>query len=123
MRIDDPSAMAPNAAATTAPTLRARYGSRAQKIPMSFDDVTPDWLTQTLRLRYSDLVVTDMEVVEFINGHTTKVRVKLDLNSAGIDAGVPKHVCLKANWSGEFQTLDIYANEARFYREIRDALP
>lgn len=122
MRIDVSGEAVPNAT-PAASMQRARYGNRAQKLPVSFDAVTPDWLTQTLQSRYPALVVSDMEVIEFINGHTTKVRVRLDLNSAGIDAGVPRHVCLKANWSGEFQTLDIWANEARFYREVRDVLP
>jgi hypothetical protein len=36
-------------------------------------------------------------VVEVRNGHTTKLRARLELNEVGQRAGIPPHVCLKSN--------------------------
>ncbi len=98
------------------------YQQRATALPRDVDAVTPAWLTGTLAQRYPGLVVRDMEVVELRNGHTTKMRVRLDLNEAGRASGVPSQVCLKSNWSGGFANVDIHALEARFYHQIRDAM-
>src|ERR1700677_309336 len=102
---------------------RAGYTARTERLPTSLDAVTPDWLTRTLRLRYPAIEVTNIKVLDLVNGHTTKLRAELELNAPGLDAGFPSRVCIKANWSGTHQDLDIYANEARFYRELRDAIP
>lgn len=93
------------------------YG-RIEKLPRSFNDVDAPLMTQLIGQRYPGVVVNDMEVVELKNGHTTKVRVKLDLNAAGRDAGIPEQVCIKANWSGSFAGVDIHALEAAFYHNV-----
>ena len=49
------------------------------------------------------------------------MRVRLDLNDVGVAAGIPEHVCLKANWSG-LRTGLICEREARFYHLIGDGL-
>lgn len=89
---------------------------------MQLDQVTPAWLTRTLQHRYPDLVVNDFKIVKVISGHTTKVRLKLDLNDAGRTAGIPEHVCLKGNFSGDPLSSNVCALEARFYRYVRDDL-
>src|SRR3546814_9848263 len=76
------------------------YRPRAEKIPTSLDDVTPEWLTHTLQHRYPAVVVTGFEQTGLKNSHTTKLRLRLDLNAAGREAGLPELVCLTAHWSG-----------------------
>ncbi|MBU4035029.1 MAG: hypothetical protein KKA35_01220, partial [Proteobacteria bacterium] len=88
---------------------------RTERLPSDMKGVTADWLSRILRLEYPDIVVKNMEVVEFIGGHDTKLRLKLDLNKAGIDAGIPEHVCLKSNLEGHAPSLPVGVNEARFY--------
>ena len=73
------------------------------------------------RNRYPGIVVTSFDDVECKNSHTTKLRVRLDLNDVGVAAGIPEHVCLKANWSG-LRTGLICEREARFYHLISDGL-
>ena len=71
---------------------------RNERLPLDYGQVDAQWLTRTLQSAYPGVEVKAMEEVEFIPGHTTKARVRLDLNQAGIDAGLPEQVCLKANW-------------------------
>lgn len=98
------------------------YPARTGTLTRNLNDVTPEWLTGLMRNRYPGIVIHGWEVLDLRNGHTTKMRVKLDMNAAGHAAGIPEHVCLKANWSGGFAEVDIHALEARFYHHARDAM-
>jgi hypothetical protein len=93
---------------------------RTEKLPEVVEQVNAEWLTRLLQNRYPGLVVENMEVVKLIN--TTKLRLALDLNKVGRDAGIPQNVCVKSNWSGKFRNVDISELEARFYYFIRDSL-
>jgi hypothetical protein len=73
-----------------------------------------------LQYRYPKVVVEQMDVVGVHAGHTTKLRVKLRLNEAGVRAGIPEHVCLKANWSGNPFSSPVCLHEARFYYFVRN---
>jgi hypothetical protein len=97
------------------------YPARTQRLPRHLDEVTPAWLSDELALKYPGLVVRDFEVLETKNSHTTKLRVRLDLNDIGHEAGLPEQVCLKANWSG-LRTGLIAEREARFYHLIGQGL-
>lgn len=101
------------------------YPRRTEPLPRSLEEVTPEWLTRTLQLRYPALRVEGFDTVQVVNTHTTKLRLKLDLNQAGREAGLPENVCLKANWSGDplSSSAGICALEARFYHHMREALP
>src|SRR3546814_15757804 len=92
--------------------------SRTERLPTRFEDVSADWLTRTLQGQYPGIVVEEMKLVELIAGHTTKARVEVKLNQAGVDAGIPRQLCLKANWSGSPLSSPVCVNEARFYKEF-----
>ncbi|MBR9909328.1 MAG: phosphotransferase [Gammaproteobacteria bacterium] len=104
---------------TTATTDRP-YPARQGRLPRQLEEVTAEWLTTLLGYRYPGIQVEGFEVVELKNSHTTKLRVALDLNQVGIDAGVPRHVCLKSNWSEGFESGEICELEARFYYLMRN---
>ncbi|WP_232455642.1 phosphotransferase [Sphingomonas sp. KC8] len=87
-------------------------------IPMTLDGVSAEWLTAILQSRYPGIVVEAMDEVHLRNSHTTKYQVRLTLNEIGRLAGIPEHVCLKANWAG-FDSKDICRLEARFYENFR----
>ncbi len=91
------------------------YATRDGRLPRKLTDVTPEWLGSLLAHRYPRIEVHSFEVVEVINSHTTKFRVELELNEVGLAAGIPRHVCLKSNWSEGIGTGDICETEARFY--------
>jgi Phosphotransferase enzyme family len=110
-----------NAVAAESPLGADRpYPTRTAPLPRQLDEVTPPWLTGLLANRYPGIVVHDFETVEVKSSHTTKVRLRLDLNQVGRTAGIPEHVCLKCNWSG-FRTQGICELEARFYDLLFDA--
>ena len=83
------------------------YPARGEPLPRQLDAVTREWLTGMLQHRYPAVVVREMQFIDVRNGHTTKVRLKLDLNEAGREAGIPEYVCLKSNWSEGFDSGDI----------------
>jgi hypothetical protein len=95
------------------------YPEREGRLPRDLDAVTPQWLTALLQPRYPGIEVTGLDRVEVRNGHTTKLRVALDLNDAGRRAGIPHNVCLKSNWSEGFESGEICELEARFYQFVR----
>jgi Ecdysteroid kinase-like family len=98
------------------------YPDRTERLPEAVEQVDAAWLTRLLQNKYPGVVVESMEVVKLINTHTTKLRLALELNQAGRDAGIPRHVCVKSNWSGKFRNVDISELEARFYYFVRDSL-
>lgn len=95
------------------------YPMREGQLPRDLGAVTPRWLTGLLQRRYPGIEVNGFEQVEIRNGHTTKLRVALDLNEAGRAAGIPRNICLKSNWSEGFESGEICELEARFYHYMR----
>ncbi len=91
------------------------YPQRSGRLPRHLSEITAAWLTQLLQPRYPGVEVLALTAVEVRNGHTTKFRVRLELNEVGQHAGIPAHVCLKSNWSEGFESGDICELEARFY--------
>lgn len=91
------------------------YPARTEKLPTTMDNVNAEWLGNIMSYKYPGVVANSMETVELLNSHTTKWRIKVDWNGAGKAAGLPEHLCIKANWSGMFSNVDIHALEARFY--------
>jgi hypothetical protein len=91
------------------------YPARTDHIPTSMDGIDAAWLSRMMGYKYPGVVASNMETVELLNSHTTKWRIKVDWNEAGVAAGLPAHLCMKANWSGAFDNVDIHALEARFY--------
>lgn len=91
------------------------YPQRTEKLPWSKEEITPQRLTSLLQNRYPGVVVENLEEIQFIDSHTSKLRLKLTLNQAGKDAGIPENVCIKSNYSGAFDNVDICELEAQFY--------
>jgi hypothetical protein len=98
------------------------YPARKGRIVRDLDQVTPQWLTGLLQNRYPGVVVENTEVIGLKNSHTTKLRLRWELNAAGKAAGLPAQVCLKANWSDGFESGEICELEARFYHFMQGQL-
>src|SRR6201999_2025807 len=75
------------------------YGpyQRDEPMPMHWEAITAEWLGTMLANRYPGIAVESLETVELRNTHTTKLRVRAEYNQAGRSAGLPNHLCLKAN--------------------------
>lgn len=91
------------------------YPNRTDPLPWKKADITPQWLSSALQNRYPGVVVESMKELQFIDSHTSKLRMELTYNQAGIDAGLPSHLCLKSNFSGGFDDVDICMLEAQYY--------
>lgn len=98
------------------------YPQREGSLPRQLDEVNSSWLSALLTARYPGVVVEEMEIVQLINSHTTKLRVKLTYNELGRQLGLPQHVCLKSNWSEGFESGEICELEARFYHLMQNQL-
>ena len=84
-------------------------------MPWKKEEVTAEWMTRLLQNRYPGIVVENIELLQLFDSHTTKMRLALDFNEAGRAAGLPRQMCLKSNYSGDFAEVDICELEARFY--------
>ncbi|WP_336971159.1 oxidoreductase family protein [Sphingobium aromaticiconvertens] len=98
------------------------YPQRAELLPWTWQEVTAPWLTRTLQNKYPGIIAESLEVVQLIDSHTTKLRVRVGFNAVGKAAGFPDRLCLKSNWSGGFDDVDICAIEARFYHFLADEM-
>ena len=85
------------------------YPGRTELLPAG--RFTPDaqWLGSLMANKYPGVVAEKLEVVQLFDSHTTKLRVAVDWNEAGKAAGLPRNLCVKANWSGMFDDVDIHA--------------
>lgn len=96
-------------------SLARGHTSRSERLPLTYEGVTAPWLTSVLQAQYPGAVIHSMEMTGQVFGHTSKARYALNLNDVGIKAGIPAHVCLKANWTGDPLSSEVCVNEARFY--------
>jgi hypothetical protein len=96
------------------------YPQRTGRLPRQLSEISAAWLTQLLQPRYPGIEVLALTAVEVRNGHTTKLRARLELNEVGQRTGIAAHVCLKSNWSEGFESGDICELEARLYHLARD---
>lgn len=96
----------------------------ARTTPLPHGRFTPDaeWLGMLMAHKYPGAVAQSMEVVQLFDSHTTKLRVAVEWNDAAKAAGLPRNLCIKSNWSGMFDNVDIHALEARFYHFLTDKL-
>lgn len=104
---------------TPNPSMPSPYPARTESLPWQVGEVTREWLTRTLGYRYPGIVAEAMEVNQFIDSHTSKLRISVEFNDVGRNAGIPRNLCLKSNWSGDFEDVDICELEAHFYHFLR----
>jgi hypothetical protein len=98
------------------------YPGRKELLPWSRDAVDAAWLTRLVQNKYAGVVAESLEPVQLFDSHTTKWRIKVGWNAAGKAQGLPENLCLKSNWSGAFNDVDICALEARFYYFLADKM-
>ena len=65
------------------------YPARTDHIPTSMDGIDAAWLSRMMGYKYSGVVASNMETVELLNRHTTKWRIMVAWNEAGVAAGLP----------------------------------
>ncbi|MCW2525446.1 MAG: hypothetical protein JWM76_306 [Pseudonocardiales bacterium] len=98
------------------------YGpyQRPAPLPRHWKQITAEWLTSVLTNKYPGVVVETLEMVELKNTHTSKLRMLASYNEVGRAAGLPPHICLKANFTGKDSPVDICKVEAQFYHDLAE---
>jgi hypothetical protein len=93
-------------------------------LPVTVEEITPDWLTAALRLRAPGVTVHGCEVVNVINTTTTKVRLRLDRDQKAIAAGIPELVIVKGGFQPHSRELaNMHLREVRGYRDVFPRVP
>jgi hypothetical protein len=88
-------------------------------LPITVEEVTPQWLTAALRTRAPGVTVRACEVLDVINTTTTKIRIRLDLDEAGQRAGIAERIIVKGGFQAHSRELDhMHLREVRGYRDI-----
>lgn len=89
--------------------------------PNAIEDITAEWLTATLEIRYPGTVVSAVRHGTSIHGTATKVRLMLDYNAEGHRHRLPPTMWFKGGLEDHSATEDmllVYAGEAAFYQNI-----
>ncbi len=91
--------------------------------PLHPASITSDWLTEVLQLLVPGVQVTSVRHLDKMFGTTTHLRIGLDYNTAGIEAGLPQTMYLKLAprepATRVFISLfNLAQHETRFYNEI-----
>lgn len=88
-------------------------------LPPTIDDISAQWLTTALSIKYPDVMVTGFRVEEVIHGTTTKIRLALGYNDWGREAQLPPTMILKGGYEPHsVPARDMYVNEVLFYRDV-----
>lgn len=92
-------------------------------LPLTLDEITPEWLTAALRERYPGVTVLQAAVGEILHGTASKVRVHVTYDVAGLRAGLPPTLIVKGGFSAHRELMyREYMLEARFYAELEPRL-
>src|ERR1700740_882148 len=95
-------------------------------MPLTIEEITPEWLTAELRTRAPAARVESVEVVDVIRSTTTKVRLRLGLDAASRRAGLPEVMILKGGFephSRHVEMTNMHEKEVRGYRDVFPAMP
>ncbi len=88
-------------------------------LPLTVDEITVDWLTAALRERAPGATVNSFEIVKSEYATCTKLWLRLDLDQAGHDAGIPERVVLKGGFEDHGRLFyQMHEREARGYRDL-----
>ncbi len=88
-------------------------------LPIAIEEIDRDWLTAALRTRAPGVAVRACEIVDMKRGTCTKIRLRLHMDNAGRDAGIPETVVLKGGFEPHSRDMAImHEREARGYRDV-----
>jgi hypothetical protein len=94
-------------------------GSAHFPLPITIEEINRDWLTSALRTKNPKVTVLDFEIVNVTYSTCTKIRLKLKLNDAGKQAGIPELVILKGGFENQGRLwCQMHEREVRGYRDV-----
>jgi len=88
------------------------------RLPLTLQEITPEWLTAALRKRDPDVCVDEVDIVEVIRGTSTKIRIRPRYREARIAR--PETMIVKGGFETHSAAMQpMYFNEMRFYRDVQ----
>lgn len=90
-------------------------------LPLTFEEINNQWLTEALRVRFPGVTVEHSEIVDVNRGTCTKIRLRLQMDEAGRQAGIPETVILKGGF--EKHSRDMYVTHQKEVNAYRDLYP
>lgn len=88
-------------------------------LPITVEEITPEWLTAALRTRAPGVTVRGVEVVDSIFTTCSKFRLKLDRDDQAKRAGIPEFVILKGGFEEQGRLwCQMHEREVRGYRDV-----
>lgn len=92
--------------------------TQTASLPMSFDALTADWVTQALAERYPGTIVTKLTLGKTISGTGSKAQLFLEYNNTGQDYGLPASMYAKGGFDWHAQAVKAsYIYEAKFWAD------
>jgi hypothetical protein len=99
---------------------------KAPELPMSYEEITPAWLSAALGSGHPGAEVVAHRLSEPDEGTSSRRRIFLEWNEAGVAAGLPASVFCKSTMTLESRYLlgmnGGIAAETMFFRDIREGL-
>jgi thiamine kinase-like enzyme len=103
-----------------------RVATSAHDIPLSFEAITPEWLTAVLCKKHPTARVIDRELGPRDSGTSNRRRIKLRYNEEGEGSCLPKSVFCKASQDLANRLISGHSGgihcEVTFYNDVRDRL-
>lgn len=95
------------------------------RLPMTVTEVTPAWLESALRRNHPTVRVEDVEIIEQIQGTSSKIRINASYADPPTPATPPAALCIKGGFDDDlrsFNTTGLYRLEADFFRHLAPGL-
>jgi hypothetical protein len=88
------------------------------RLPVTLQEITPEWLTAALRERHPGVSVDALEIAEVIRGTSTKIRIRLHYRDSRTP--LPATMIVKGGFETHSPAMQpMYFNEMRFYRDVQ----
>lgn len=93
-------------------------------LPVTVDELTPEWLTAAIGASVPGAAIKDCEVVDTVFTTCSKIRLRLNRNEAAVMAGVPEKVIVKGGFEEHGRRYyQMHEREVRGYRELYPFAP
>lgn len=94
------------------------YGD--MKLPLTPEEITAEWLTEALAFRHPGARPRTVEIVDIMNGTSTKIRIRIDYAEGAGRGDLPPTMIVKGGFEPHSRWMaGMYQTEVRFYREVR----
>lgn len=91
----------------------------APNLPLAIDQIDAHWLTSALNAGGHPVAVEAVQVIDVIEGTSTKVRIGLTYNAEGHALRLPPTMILKGGFQSHSPGMsEMYRQEARFYEQV-----